>query len=102
MTFRNPILGAGGSTLLRPAIQSPNYVPGSTGWAIKRDGSAELYNLTLRGTFMGQDFIVNDAGIFVYSGTPAAGNLVGSWAPVAGTDGYGNAYPAGLAVGNET
>jgi hypothetical protein len=37
-------------------------------------------------------------GIFVYSGTPGAGNLIVSIAAVAGTDQYGNAYPAGLNV----
>jgi len=35
-------------------------------------------------------------GLFVYSGSPALGNLVGSIASVAGTDPYGNAYLAGL------
>lgn len=36
--------------------------------------------------------------ILVYSGTPAAGNLIGSWSGAAGTDSHGNAYPAGLKV----
>jgi len=35
-------------------------------------------------------------GLFVYSGAPALGNLVGSIASVPGTDPYGNAYLAGL------
>jgi hypothetical protein len=39
-------------------------------------------------------------GFFVYSPTLGAGNLVGSWAAKAGTDPYGNAYPAGLQVSN--
>jgi hypothetical protein len=37
-------------------------------------------------------------GIFIYSGTPALGNLIGSWAGVAGVDQFGNSYPAGLDV----
>lgn len=37
--------------------------------------------------------------ILIYSGTPAAGNLIGSWAGTAGIDAYGNSYPAGLQVG---
>lgn len=41
-------------------------------------------------------------GLFVYSGTPAAGNLIGSWAAAAGTDSYGNPYPAGLSIGGDT
>jgi hypothetical protein len=35
-------------------------------------------------------------GIFVYSPTPAAGNLVASITAAAGTDPYGNAYKAGI------
>lgn len=38
------------------------------------------------------------SGLFVYSPNPGPGNLVASIAPQAGTDGFGNAYPAGLAV----
>lgn len=49
MTFQNPIVG--GNVLIRPAIQSPNYSAGISGWAIKRDGSAEFNNLTVRGSF---------------------------------------------------
>lgn len=39
-------------------------------------------------------------GVFVYSGTPALGNLIVSAAAMAGTDPYGNTYPAGLDVQN--
>jgi hypothetical protein len=35
-------------------------------------------------------------GLFVYSGTPANGNLVASIASAAGTDQFGNAYNAGI------
>jgi hypothetical protein len=38
------------------------------------------------------------AGIFIYSPTPALGNLIGSWAAQAGTDPFGNSYPQGLNV----
>lgn len=37
-------------------------------------------------------------GLFFYEPTAAAGNLVGSWTAEAGTDPYGNAYPAGINV----
>lgn len=37
----------------------------------------------------------NGSGIFVYSGTPAHGNLIYSIAAAGGTDPYGNAYPPG-------
>jgi hypothetical protein len=100
MGFENPVVG--GTALRIPAIQSPNYVSGSSGWIIKIDGSAEFNNLTVRGEFMGTDFVINQSGIFLYSGTPAAGNLVGSWASVSGTDDFGNAFLAGLSAGNET
>jgi hypothetical protein len=36
--------------------------------------------------------------ILVYSGTPATGNLIGSWSGGGGTDASGNAYSAGLQV----
>jgi hypothetical protein len=37
-------------------------------------------------------------GLFFYSPTVGAGNLVGSWAANAGTDPYGNPYPAGFMI----
>lgn len=48
------------------------------------------------GTFLGTDFIINDKGIFFYSGTPAAGNLIGSIANTSGSDTFGNAFPLGM------
>jgi hypothetical protein len=44
----NPVVGS--TILRRPAIQSPDYVPGTSGWAINADGTAEFNNMTLRGT----------------------------------------------------
>jgi len=41
---------------------------------------------------------INQGGLFVYNGTPAKGNLVGSWTAAAGADAYGNAYPLGLTI----
>jgi hypothetical protein len=40
---------AAGVVLIRPALQSPDYVAGATGWAIRADGSAEFNNITIRG-----------------------------------------------------
>ena len=51
MPFSNPIVGGQG-TLIRNAIQSPDYVPGVSGWAIKKDGSAEFNDATVRGVFV--------------------------------------------------
>lgn len=47
MAFNNDVVG--GTTLLRVAIQSANYVPGVSGWSINRDGSAEFATGTFRG-----------------------------------------------------
>lgn len=99
LSFQDDILA--GTTLVRAAINSPNYVQGSTGWAIKIDGSAEFNNVTIRGgaivggTLTGTDWIINAAGSFFYSSTPAHGNLVASIASAGGTDGFGNVYQAG-------
>jgi hypothetical protein len=38
------------------------------------------------------------AATLVYSGAPANGNLIGSWAGASGTDQYGNTYPQGLSI----
>jgi hypothetical protein len=42
--------------------------------------------------------IINPDGMFTYSGTPAAGNLIFSSAPAAGTDSFGNVYVEGAAA----
>ena len=48
MTFRNSVVG--GTTLVRPAIKSPNFVTGVSGWSIDRNGSAEFNDITIRGS----------------------------------------------------
>lgn len=59
----DPITGA---TVLRsPAIQSPGFVSGSTGWIIRIDGTAEFNTGIFRGSIEvgpnpGQHFIVNN------------------------------------------
>jgi len=62
--FSNEITGANGG-LVRNWIQSPNYIAGSTGWRISKDGSAEFNNGTFRGSIevgslAGQHFWVNN------------------------------------------
>lgn len=47
MPFQDAILA--GNTLVRDSIKSENYVAGSTGWQISRDGNAEFNNLSSRG-----------------------------------------------------
>lgn len=84
---------AAGVVLIRPALQSPEYEAGASGWAVKVDGSAEFNDVTIRG-----GTVVSGTALY-YDGTPAAGNLFLSIAAAAGTDEYGNAYGPGLTVG---
>lgn len=48
MGFRSSILA--GTTLVRAAIQSEDYVPGVSGWAVFRNGDVEFNSGTFRGT----------------------------------------------------
>jgi len=96
MMPQDPIVG--GNVLRRPAIQSPNFVHGTSGWTINADGTAEFNNLIIRGTFLGSDFELSNNGFFLYTGTPAPGNI-----PIAGitagtTDDYGNVPISGNMV----
>lgn len=80
MPFSNPVVG--GTALVRAAIKSPNYVAGSQGWTINRDGSAEFSGVTMRGnlTLVGTSgrqlaLTVDNSGIpgIHYTDTAAAG-----------------------------
>jgi hypothetical protein len=96
--FRGLTQGLG--SLALSAIFSPNFIHGISGWTINQDGSAEFNNLTIRGTFLGFNFILNASGLFLYSGVPALGNLITSVTSVAGVDTFGNAYAAQLGTYN--
>lgn len=87
---QNPIDFDSQGNMLIPSVQSPNYVTGSSGWSVKKDGSAEFNNLTIRGATT-----VDNISLY-YNGTPALGNLVASVAGAQGTDAYGNTYYAGI------
>lgn len=76
--------------LLIPSVESPNYVAGSTGWAIFKNGTAEFNSATIRGSL-----VVGGTQLY-YNGTPALGNLIASVSDSAGTDTYGNNYIAGI------
>lgn len=101
--FENPVVQNGTGSLVIPQIQSPNFNEAAkTGWAIQQDGDAFFFNITAAGnitasSFSGPAFLINSAGVFVYSGTPAHGNLIISAASSSGTDAFGNAYDAALA-----
>lgn len=47
-------------------------------------------------TFNGNNFQLNNSGMFLYSGTPALGNLIASITNNTGTDANGNAYLEGI------
>ncbi len=47
MGFSDPVVG--GTVLRVPAIQSPNYVLGVSGWTIRADGSAQFNNISITG-----------------------------------------------------
>lgn len=49
-------------------------------------------------TIEGDDYVINSAGAFFYSGTPAHGNLIASIASVSGTDQFGNTVFSGVCV----
>lgn len=59
MQFQDEL--AGGVVLIRPALQSPDYVAGASGWAIKIDGSAEFNNITIRGDGTSDPVVVGDS-----------------------------------------
>lgn len=94
--FENPLTA--GTVLVREQIQSQNYDAGVSGWVIKSNGDAEFNDLTIRGTFYGAEFIINDDGMFFYDGTPAAGNLIMSIAAAQGADSFGNGFRRGVMV----
>lgn len=60
-------IAGGNGDLVVTSIQSPNFETGETGWQAAKDGSAEFNNLNIRGTFSGDDFILNRAGLFIYA-----------------------------------
>lgn len=53
MQFQDEL--AAGVTLVRPALRSPNYVAGTTGWNVGINGDAEFNNVTVRGTVVARN-----------------------------------------------
>lgn len=56
MPFTNPII-AGGETLIRSGIKSPNYVATVAGWRIAEDGSVDFTNATIRGAMQSANYV---------------------------------------------
>jgi hypothetical protein len=75
LMFSNPIVG--GTTLIREAIRSPNYVAGSSGWSINRDGTVEFASGTFRGSInipaTGGGSTQINAGWITLTDAPSAG-----------------------------
>lgn len=69
MGFSNSVVG--GITLVRPAIRSPNYVTGSTGWTINADGTAEFNSITARGTVVVGNAVAGGSGETITTTIPA-------------------------------
>lgn len=95
--FAHDVAGGNGDLIIR-SVQSPNFVPGSAGWQIAKDGSAEFNDLTIRGTFKGTDFIINTAGLWFYYPSEAAGNLRLALTGQATTGPYGESVPSGMTI----
>lgn len=80
MGFSNPV--AGGLYLIRPALRSPNYSPGTAGWTINVDGSAEFASLIARGE-VDTGTAPSGTGVQLTTGGEVriwkSGVLVGSW-----------------------
>lgn len=102
------ILEAGNTTVINAAgifVYAGNPALGNLIVSIATAAGVDPYgnvypqglNVT-QGQISGNDYIINAAGIFIYSGTPAAGNLIISMAGAAGVDAFGNAYPEGIDV----
>jgi hypothetical protein len=81
------------------------------GSAIETGADLDAPNITggtiTGAVFRGTNWVENSYGSFLYSGTPAAGNLILSLAPSSGSDaewttGAGNEYNAGLQVIGES
>jgi len=45
--------------LVIPELRSPNYVPGISGWVIRRDGTAEFDGVTVRGLVIANPFMTD-------------------------------------------
>jgi hypothetical protein len=65
--FQDDVVG--GVTLVRPAIQSPNYATGTAGWTINADGTAEFSSVTLNFGDVSGSVTIADGRIQVFDNT---------------------------------
>jgi len=87
LEFGDPVVN--GDILVRPAIQSPDYVPGQSGWAISRDGTVEFNSGTYRGNVHIVDPVTLGEILIQPSGITGVGVVVALW-----PDGGQALYPA--------
>ena len=74
----DPVVG--GNVLRRPAIASPDYVPGVSGWSINASGSAQFNNLSIiiqPGSASGFVLTVTDVNGNVLANIDTLGNITG-------------------------
>ncbi len=62
----NPI-AAGDGSLIYPALKSPNFAAGVSGWRVDRDGNVEFNNAIIRGEFTAGNgnVVIDDQGVRV-------------------------------------
>lgn len=60
MEFQDEL--AGGVFLIRPALRSPDYVAGVSGWTINVDGSAEFNDVVIRGDLSSSNYVPGVSG----------------------------------------
>lgn len=93
-------LSQGGGNLALPQFQSPNYVPGVSGWAVFKNGHAEFNDVVIR-----NGAIVGGSSLIYSSSTPAANTLLSSVSTVgvAFQDSVGNwVLPGSVSYGPDT
>lgn len=66
LNFEDPI-AAGDGSLIFPAIKSPDFQTGVSGWMLGRDGSFEASDAVIRGSLSANngDVLVNDSGVTI-------------------------------------
>jgi hypothetical protein len=68
----------GGGNLIIPFLQSPNFIPGVSGWRISRNGDVEFGS----GTFRGPLIVINPLTGLVVASISNTGNIAGQYASI--------------------
>ena len=89
-----PVTWTGSSVIAASSITSSLLAAGSVIAGTIAAGAID--GMTITGATIIADGASGES--LIYSGTPATGNLIGSWSGASGTDGHSNSYAAGLEV----